>query len=182
MEEATGAEFSDVWEKHMRATQSVWECVCDSEAPNPQRPRSACDWTPWTLGYMPGKHEQYRVGKHGVFLTRSQMCRRAAWPGRSWGKGGNLRNHEREQKQNVSRALKVEYLKGLRRGKEMLSLTLSGPVYSNYINMRPRWSHHKQRQDFMMFIEYFRVFTRSPMCLLKLLAILRKIKWLVIVF
>lgn len=31
MEEATGAEFSDVWEKHMRASLSV----CDSEAPTP---------------------------------------------------------------------------------------------------------------------------------------------------
>lgn len=32
MEEATGAEFSDVWEKHMWASLSV----CDSEAPTPQ--------------------------------------------------------------------------------------------------------------------------------------------------
>ncbi len=72
--EATAAEFSDVWEKHMCVPLSV--CVCDSETPQTQR--AACDWTSWRLGYMPGKHEQYRVGKHGVFLTRSQMCRRAA--------------------------------------------------------------------------------------------------------
>lgn len=32
--------------------------------------------------------------KHEVIHTRSQMCRRAAWPGRSWEKGGNLGNGE----------------------------------------------------------------------------------------
>ncbi len=61
---------------HVRSSECVCVCVCDSETPQTQR--AACDWTSWRLGYMPGKHEQYRVGKHGVFLTRSQMCRRAA--------------------------------------------------------------------------------------------------------
>lgn len=86
---------SAVWKQHMLAAGNV----CDSAFPDAvggtDVMRAARDWSLRRLGLMPGRREQYSAEKkHEVIHTRSQMCRRAAWPGRSWEKGGNLGNGE----------------------------------------------------------------------------------------